>query len=641
VEAIAALSAQIDDALGKEARWVGRRILELVNERDPAFTFKDIAVLVRNTEVLTEFTDAFDAAGIPYVINRGRGFYDAREVNDLTQLLRVMANPRDEVALAAVLRSPLVQVSDEALLRLRTLGSNVGDSLTRLDRAAEPDFDAEDFRKLLRFRDRLRGWRMAREHVSFDRMLLAALDDSGYPAGPGTRAWANIEKFLAQARRASTRMSLDEFVEELAWVRASNPREADAPPDDSGNVVNVMTVHSAKGLEFPVVFVSALHKGVETSPPIVAFSPKLGIGVRWRNPGTGEDKDDLFQHAIREERNRREEEESNRLFYVAMTRAEQHLALSLSISGKKRENWVRLLANSLNLDFDRPRDETITYTSPNGEDWTLRLFVTDRLPEPLPAPEPSEVKAIVERLAPPPIADQQDTNATVTALASFSKCPREYYLAHHLGYEGRLRRIEDAGELPAAELGTQVHALLAGASVENPDPEAIRLAEVFRQSPLGRRAARASRLEREFDFLMAVDGLVLRGQVDLWFEEGGELAIVDYKTDKVTALEAHERARDYAMQLRLYAMAVERVTGRGPNRAWLHFLRPNTAIEVDLTPSLLDRPEQIIHDFEQAQSRLEFPLMEADHCRRCAFFQDLCPSKYRHAKAESASNGKL
>jgi RecB family exonuclease len=251
------------------------------------------------------------------------------------------------------------------------------------------------------------------------------------------------------------------------------------------------------------------------------------------------------------------------------------------------------------------------------------------------------VKAIVERLAPPPIADQQDTNATVTALASFSKCPREYYLAHHLGYEGRLRRIEDSGELPAAELGTQVHALLAGASVENPDPEAIRLAEVFRQSPLGRRAARASRLEREFDFLMAVDGLVLRGQVDLWFEEGGELAIVDYKTDKVTALEAHERARDYAMQLRLYAMAVERVTGRGPNRAWLHFLRPNTAIEVDLTPSLLDRPEQIIHDFEQAQSRLEFPLMEADHCRRCAFFQDLCPSKYRHAKAESASNGKL
>jgi len=641
VEAIAAVSAQIDDALGKEARWVGRRILELVGERDSGFSFRDIAVLVRNTEVLTEFTSAFDDAGIPYVVNRGRGFYDAREVNDLTQLLRVIANPHDEVALAAVLRSPLVQVSDEALLRLRTLGSNLGNSLMRLDGAAEPAFDVEDFRKLTRFRDRLNGWRMAREHLSFDRMLLAAIDDSGYPAEPGTRAWANIEKFLAQARRAATRMSLDEFVEELAWVRASNPRETDAPPEDSGNAVNVMTVHSAKGLEFPVVFVSALHKGVETSPPVVAFSRKIGIGARWRNPGTGEEKDDLFQHAIREERSLREEEESNRLLYVAMTRAEQHLVLSLSVSGKKRENWASLLVDNLNLDFDQPRDEKITFTSPAGEDWNLHVLVSNNLPDPLPAPEATEVKVVVERLAPLPVTDQQDTNATVTALASFSKCPREYYLAHYLGYEGRPRRIEDAGELPAAELGTQVHALLAGSPVENPDPEAIRLAEVFRQSPLGRRAASASRIEREFDFLMALDGLVLRGQVDLWFEEGGQLAIVDYKSDKVTAVEAHERARDYALQLRLYAMAVERVTGRAPDRAWLHFLRPNTAIEVDLTPSLLDGPEQVVHDFEQAQSRLDFPLMEADHCRRCVFFQDLCPSKYQAARARPALNGKI
>jgi len=69
-------------------------------------------------------------------------------------------------------------------------------------------------------------------------------------------------------------------------------------------------------------------------------------------------------------------------------------------------------------------------------------------------------------------------------------------------------------------------------------------------------------VEREFDFLMAVENLVVRGQVDLWFEEGGELVIVDYKTDDVKAAEAQDRARDYALQLRLYAMAVEKVAGR-------------------------------------------------------------------------------
>ena len=116
VEVMAALAADADRALDYEARWVARRILEFTAAEHPS-AFQDIAVLVRNTEVLAEFTRAFDAAGIPHVVNRGRGFYDTREVNDLTHLLRVIANPRDEISLAAVLRSPVVDVSDEALLR--------------------------------------------------------------------------------------------------------------------------------------------------------------------------------------------------------------------------------------------------------------------------------------------------------------------------------------------------------------------------------------------------------------------------------------------------------------------------------------------------------------------------------------------
>jgi CRISPR/Cas system-associated exonuclease Cas4 (RecB family) len=235
----------------------------------------------------------------------------------------------------------------------------------------------------------------------------------------------------------------------------------------------------------------------------------------------------------------------------------------------------------------------------------------------------------VELVSPPKVAEQQDSNATVTELAAFANCPRQYYLGHYLGFEGRPRKLAEADEvggLSAGELGTQVHALLAGSPVPEPDEEALRLAGVFRQSPLARRLERASRIEREFDFLMAVEDLVIRGQVDLWFEEGGELVTVDYKTDSVTAREAHQRARDHALQLRLYALAVERFAGRAPDRAWLHFLRPNTVVEVDLTPSLLERPEQIVRDFEEAQSKLEFPLNEGDRCRRCPFWRDLCPA---------------
>ncbi len=603
--------------LEMEAQWVARRILEA------DFDFKDVAVLVRNTDVMAAFAAAFDKAGIPYLVNRGKGFYETREVNDLTSLLRVIANPRDEISLATVLRSPLVAASDESLLRLKMMGDNIGASLMRLASESGAEFDAEDYGKLSRFRDRLREWRVRREYVSFDRLLLAAIDDCGYRGGP------NIDKFLAQARNAASRLSLDEFVEELALVRASDPREPDAPPEGSANAVQVMTVHSAKGLEFPMVFVAALHKGVETKLPVVTFSPRIGLGARWRNPAVRQDEEDLFQHEIHKERAKRESDESHRLLYVAMTRAEQQLVLSFS--GKQPKEWAKLVADKLNLPLDANRDDLLTRTAPDGKEWKLRLLVTDRNPEsPVgQALRPVESEDTIELVSPPEVTEQQNSNATVTDLVAFANCPRQYYLGHYLGLEGRPRKLaeaEEVGGLSAGELGTQVHELLAGKPVLEPDEEALRLAEVFRQSPLGRRLERAGRVEREFDYLMAIEDLVIRGQVDLWFEEEGELAIVDYKTDSVTAAEAHRRARDYALQLRLYAMAVERFAGRAPDHAWLYFLRPNTVVEVDLAPSLLERPEQIVRDFEDAQSKLEFPLNEGERCHRCQFWRDLCPA---------------
>ena len=643
VEVIAVSGDDAATALRLEAQWLARRIGEMVAA---GAAFQDVAVLVRNTEVIGEFTAAFDQARIPYAVNRGRGFYDSREVVDLTHLLRVIANPRDEISLAAVLRSPLVEVSDEALLRLKLRDYNLGAALWRSE-AGDASFAAEDLARLLRFRERLREWRARREYVSFDRLLSEAMDDCAYCAeSPG-----NLDKFLAEARRAAGRMSLDEFVSELEIVREENPREPDAPPDDAANTVKVMTVHSAKGLEFPIVFVAALQKGVEGAPPVVAFSRHTGLGARWRNPaakgkGRAEEKDDRFQHAIREERSVRERDEAHRLLYVAMTRAEQRLVLTFSGNGKRLSNWAARVADSLHLDLAAPRDEVVRRATPYGEEWPLRVRVVlgQTLPPPAdpaefdwqpgrplgpPAPQPD-----VQWLPHPEVTDQLDGNATVTGLAGFSLCPRRYFLGHYLGFAGRRsrkqRENQTGAELPADEFGTQVHELLAGKDLAKagtvPDPEALRLVEVFRKGPLGRSLANATRVEREFDFLLDLDGLVIRGQVDLWFEEAGHIEIVDYKTDSVPAAEAPRRAQEYALQLRIYAMAIERLTGRAPHRAWLHFLRPNVLVEVDLAPSLLESPEQVVADFAAAQERMEFPLREGDHCARCPYFKGLCPA---------------
>lgn len=583
----------------EEAQWVAKRVLELLSE---GFSFMDVAVLVRNTEVIPALTAAFDAAGVPYVVNQGRGFYESREVVDLTHLLRVIANPRDEISMAAVLRSPLAGASDEDILELRTRGENIGAALSGS------------------FRERLRAWRIRREHVTFDRLLLEAIDECGYPASP------NVDKFLAQARDAAAVMSLDEFVAELELVREENPREPDAPPEDATDAVKVMTVHSAKGLEFPIVFLAALHKGIDTDVPVVAFSKTFGLGARWRMPDARKDKDDLFQHAIREERKRREAEESSRLLYVAMTRAEQHLVLSFS--GKKPANWAGVVTRRLGLaDLQTVRDEVVEF-----EGWKLRVLVTDRGTVAPAHGRPANAGhgPALQELPRPKVSEQHDSSATVTALSTFAVCPRKYFLGNYLGFGHAAPEPEDGGgevSISAAELGSQVHELLADLPVEKPDAEATRLAAVFRQSPLGRRAAQAQRREREFDFILEIDDLIVHGQIDLWFEEAGEIVIVDYKTDAVKPAEAHLRARDYELQLRIYAMAVERLAGRAPHRAYLHFLRPNTVVEVDLTPSLLDSPEQVVKDFVRAQEALEFPLNEGPQCKRCPFYRGLCPAQ--------------
>ncbi len=604
-----------------EAQWVAARIRELegcLALRHGAAEFRDFAVLVRNSEVLDDFTRAFDDFGIPYLVNRGRGFYEAREVVDLMELLRVLANPRDEISMAAVLRSPLVGVSDEALLRLKGLG-NLGAALESLTPEKLASFAPLDAEKLAYFRGCLAQWRATRDCTAIDQLLLRAIDACGYLRAASAREAANIEKFVAQARSASGRQTLAEFVDEIEMLRESKPREPDAPPEDAVNAVKIMTVHAAKGLEFPVVFLAAMHKGIDTDPGAISFSPRVGLGARWRHPlgRSGKDgaKDDAFQHAIRRELKQREQEEGNRLLYVAMTRAEEHLVMSYTMSGKKPQNWAATVSECL----------------------PVRSVAE---PPPRPAPRERDEAAVeVELLPRPVLTEQHDSQANVTSVALFADCPRRYYLSRYLGFDsgaGSKPAAASQAARPSADLfGMQVHALLAGVAPDEPDPDALTLADQFRKSPLGRRAAAANPIEREFDFLMEVENLVLRGQIDLWFEDRGKIVLVDYKTDRVTAAEAPARAEQYAVQLRLYALALERLTGRPPDEAFVYLLRPNIAVPVDLRPSLFDSPEAAVREFREAQERQHFPLHEGEHCRTCPHFTRLCPARLSAAAPAS------
>jgi RecB family exonuclease len=154
-----------------------------------------------------------------------------------------------------------------------------------------------------------------------------------------------------------------------------------------------------------------------------------------------------------------------------------------------------------------------------------------------------------------------------------------------------------------------VHKILAGGTSSSLEAQ-----ELARRFPI---PDHATRLEREFDFLLEVEGIVLRGQIDLWYEQDGELIVVDYKTDREETPETH------AFQMRIYALALDRYLSRLPDRAVLFYLRSGRAVDISLD---LEDAKRTVRKFLNAQNSMQFSLREGDRCRRCAFYKGLCPA---------------
>ncbi|HLX42990.1 MAG TPA: UvrD-helicase domain-containing protein [Bryobacteraceae bacterium] len=548
-----------------EAGLVAARIRELVDSRQ--YDFRDVAILVRALSATEAFERSLDRFGIPFLVSGGRTFLEARETRDLLALLAALVNPLDEIALVGVLRSPLAGMSDEEIFRIGREGWS-------------KEFEAT-FGNL----------RRQAGFVPPDLILASAMDDCGYAERLPERAGANIEKLLAHVRREHRDhpRPLAELLEELEARRVTQS-EAEAPPAEAGNLVRLMSIHAAKGLEFKVVFVSALHQGPNRSRTVITFSRAAGLGARWRNPATGKGQSDTAHAIAIAEIKQKEEAEENRLLYVAMTRAQDRLFLSYAEKGRA-SGWQKLAEAAISS-----------------------VSAADQVPDPSELRVPVAVDTAVEQLLDPPnVTGQFDSSAAITSIALFHACPRKYYLS--LFGRGQAR---EGGEGGGVATGLAVHKILAD-DIEGIEEE-MELAARFRNSPVGKRAARANRMEREFDFLLPIHDVVLRGQIDLWFEEGGELILVDYKTDR-----DESGADRYALQLGLYSLALEKYAGRLPDRAILFYVRSAKEVEVSIDRTALDAARAAVQAFRDAQESSQYPLAPSEACRRCEFYQNRCP----------------
>lgn len=321
----------------------------------------DIILLFRSMTSVHLYEKALRDWGIDYYLVGGRAFFAQQEICDILHLLRALENPHDEVALAGLLRSPFCCLSDEAIYVLRWSEESrnaIWDGLH--DDGRVERLPADQRPRVQRARRFLDRWRGLKDTLPIARLLGEVLADSGYDASLyreslGERKLANLWKLLDLARTfdRSGLFGLPEFIARLGDLVERQPREEQAATQpEKANVVRLMTIHQAKGLEFPVVILPDLNFRPGTGRERTArWDPFLGCVTQ--SP-TDEDPPLFADHGWKLWRKREELEqwhESMRLLYVACTRAEDYLLLSASLPATWRVEspWMQLLAERYDL----------------------------------------------------------------------------------------------------------------------------------------------------------------------------------------------------------------------------------------------------------------------------------------------------
>jgi ATP-dependent helicase/nuclease subunit A len=595
----------------------------------------DIAVLVPSRTSVPALESALDAVGIDYRLESSSLVYDTREVQELLHVLHAIDDPSDSASVVAALRTPGFACGDDDLLRHRLCG---GTWDYRLDPPAPVagDDPVRTGLERLRHLHEARRWAGVSELVASvveeTRQLGAALDGRRW-----REEWRRLRFVLDQAR---------EFVETspgtlrqyLAWVDVQRDEDARVTeivlPEADAPAVAVMTVHAAKGLEFPVVAVVGLGAALRgvTTPTVLFGGDGIELAVNKTICTSG-------YEAARRDEQRILERERLRLLYVALTRAQNHLVVSVHRPRRSGTTTAGVLEAAL-ADVShlwdahpQPTEEAAPApgapsAAPAAPAPRWRRVATDGTRPPF-AKDLKVVKDVIDdaedlarwtrarerRLAArPSVVSATGIAKLAAAEAASSGGGAE---AGQLGQEaaepdddaetGRFGDDGGAGAPSARGLwrrgragtarGRAVHAVLqtvdlrtgagleamakahaAAEGVPSRWEEVAALARTALDSAIVRRAAER-RFWRELYVGAPVGSGVLEGFVDLLFEGTDGLEVVDYKTDEVRSDEEVDRlAARYRLQGAAYAAAVRAATGRAVRRCTFLFLRAGEAV---------------------------------------------------------------
>ena len=657
-----------------EAGAIARRVADLVAQgvAEPG----EIVLLFAAGTDAEAYERALRAEGLPTYRATGRGYFGQQQVVDLLAYLRLLWNRYDDRALATVLRSPFVGISNDALVAIRRhagrrpLYSGIERSL--------PDVLADDDARLVRaFKQRYERLVAASARLGLERLCEEVVSAHDYDLAvltrwDGKRRYANLRKLMRLARSYEELRGpdIEGFISFIADQEAVGATQLEAVSEEEGSgAVRLLTIHSAKGLEFKVVVVADAGRDTGGAPAAdeILVGADGRFGFRVIDPTSGRRAGVFAYEEVRAAEESEDRAERLRLYYVAMTRAIDRLIVSGAIdpdTARDRDTpigWVlgRLGVDDgeiaraageplelergdarfvLRVDRHRPRVAEEPVAASDGQ---LALFA--ELPT---GPAPRGYR--LPELVPPPVPPlHRVRRLSYSALALFDRCSYRYYAERVAG----LREVRPVGEgggtggLAATEIGDAVHRLLEVVDLSAPAvPELDQVRAWYplvSEDELGRigdfvasycasdTAARVAALEGarpERPFAFEHDGVLLHGRLDVLWRDGLRAFVLDYKTNSLAESSPEEIVEDdYRTQRLVYALACFRA-GADDVEVVYHFVeRPDAVVSTTFRREELPALEAELSEAIQRINRGEFVPTPSDFaCSGCPALDLVC-----------------
>nr|WP_315000859.1 helicase-exonuclease AddAB subunit AddA [uncultured Oribacterium sp.] len=327
-----------------ECKMIAAKVRELLEK---GYAYKDMVILLRSPHsVSREMVDIFGKEGIPAYAELKTGYYSAVEVETVLSFLAIIDNPRQDIPMAAVLRSPLFSFTDEELGEIVLAKGSLyekpydksKENAVNLSLQAEKALPPGLEEKWQKFQDKLERYRRLSRSLRLHSLLTLIYEETDYynyvRALPlGEKRQANLDQLLEDAKQfeKGSYSGLFHFIRYIEKVKKQEQDQGEATVfSEKDDLLRIMSIHHSKGLQFKVVFLSQLHKTFNKmdSKAKMLMDAELGLAADYLDLETRIKYPSLHKIAIKEKGERESLGEELRVLYVAMTRAEEKLILT-------------------------------------------------------------------------------------------------------------------------------------------------------------------------------------------------------------------------------------------------------------------------------------------------------------------------